>query len=245
MLWYKSFREIRVVTLVGILGMAAACVLIVINQQAMRAHADTQMTYIAYIWKSVYNSIGRDIFVILCIILGSGGLLQERAHGTSGFTLALPVSRRRIIFTRAMIGYFGVLAIAAVPIAVVPFVSRYVGEQYPIGQNIGFFFLWAGCGAVFYGLTFLLAHWIEGEYLSVLIAVPSLMLYGALLNLPWLSQLRMLNIFDILNGEEMPYLNETQHLLVAPLPWLALGVMVVVSAVLITFAARRIEPLDF
>ena len=245
MLWYKSFREIRVVTLVGILGMAAACVLIVINQQAMRAHADTQMTYIAYIWKSVYNSIGRDIFVILCIILGSGGLLQERAHGTSGFTLALPVSRRRIIFTRAMIGYFGVLAIAAVPIAVVPFVSRYVGEQYPIGQNIGFFFLWAGCGAVFYGLTFLLAHWIEGEYLSVLIAVPSLMLYGALLNLPWLSQLRMLNIFDILNGEEMPYLNETQHLLVAPLPWLALGVMVAVSAVLITFAARRIEPLDF
>jgi len=245
MLWYKSFREIRVVTLVGILGMAAACVLIVINQQAMRAHADTQMTYIAYIWKSVYNSIGRDIFVILCIILGSGGLLQERAHGTSGFTLALPVSRRRIIFTRAMIGYFGVLAIAAVPIAVVPFVSRYVGEQYPIGQNIGFFFLWAGCGAVFYGLTFLLAHWIEGDYLSVLIAVPSLMLYGALLNLPWLSQLRMLNIFDILNGEEMPYLNEPQHLLVAPLPWLALGVMVVVSAVLITFAARRIEPLDF
>jgi len=245
MLWYKSFREIRVVTLVGILGMAAACVLIVINQQAMRAHADTQMTYIAYIWKSVYNSIGRDIFVILCIILGSGGLLQERAHGTSGFTLALPVSRRRIIFTRAMIGYFGVLAIAAVPIAVVPFVSRYVGEQYPIGQNIGFFFLWAGCGAVFYGLTFLLAHWIEGDYLSVLIAVPSLMLYGALLNLPWLSQLRMLNIFDILNGEEMPYLNETQHLLVAPLPWLALGVMVAVSAVLITFAARRIEPLDF
>jgi len=245
MLWYKSFREIRVVTLVGILGMAAACVLIVINQQAMRAHADTQMTYIAYIWKSVYNSIGRDIFVILCIILGSGGLLQERAHGTSGFTLALPVSRRRIIFTRAMIGYFGVLAIAAVPIAVVPFVSRYVGEQYPIGQNIGFFFLWAGCGAVFYGLTFLLAHWIEGDYLSVLIAVPSLMLYGALLNLPWLSQLRMLNIFDILNGEEMPYLNEPQHLLVAPLPWLALGVMVAVSAVLITFAARRIEPLDF
>ena len=245
MLWYKSFREIRTVTLVGILGMAAACVLIVLNQQTMRAHADAPMTYVAYIWKSVYNSIGRDVFVILCVILGSGSLLQERAHGTSGFTLALPVSRLRIVFTRAVIGYFGVLAIAAVPIAVVPIASRYVGEQYPVGQNIGFFFLWAGCGAVFYGLTFLLAHWIEGEYLSVLVAIPSLMLYGALLNLPWLSQLRMLNIFDILNGEEMPFFNETQHVLIAPLPWIALGVMVVVSAVLITLAARRIEPLDF
>ena len=203
------------------------------------------MSYVAYIWKSVYNSIGRDIFVILCIILGSGSLLQERVHGTSGFTLALPVSRRSIVFTRALIGYLGVLAIAAMPIAVVPIVSRYVGEQYPVGQNIGFFFLWAGCGAIFYGLTFLLAHWIEGDYLSVLVAIPSLMLYGALLNLPWLSRVRMLNIFDILNGEEMPFFNATQHLLVAPLPWLALGVMVVVSAVLITFAARRIEPLDF
>jgi ABC-type transport system involved in multi-copper enzyme maturation permease subunit len=245
MLWYKSFREIRTVTLLGILGMAGACVLIVLNQQTMRAHADVQMTYVAYIWKSVYNSVGRDIFVILCIILGSGSLLQEKAHGTSGFTLALPVSRRRIVFTRAMIGYFGVLAIAAAPIVVVPIASRYVGEQYPVGQNIDFFFLWAGCGAIFYGLTFLLAHRIEGDYLSVLVAIPSLMLYGALLNLPWLSQLRMLNIFDILNGEEMPFFNETQHLLVPPLPWLALAVMVVVSAVLITFAARRVEPLDF
>ncbi len=245
MLWYKSYREIRVVTLVGILGMAAACLLIVLNQQTMRAHAGIPVTYVTYIWKSVYNSIGRDIFVILCVILGSGCLLQERAHSTSGFTLALPVSRRRIVFTRAVIGYVGVLGIAATPIAVVPIASRYVGEQYPVGQNIGFFFLWAACGAVFYGLTFLLASCIEGDHLSVLVAIPSLLLYGALLNLPWLSHLRMLNLFDILNGEEMPFFSETQHLLIAPLPWLALGVMVIVSGALITIAARRIEPLDF
>jgi len=147
------------------------------------------MTYIAYIWKSVYNSIGRDIFVILSIILGSGGLLQERAHGTAGFTLALPVSRSSIVVTRAFIGYLGVLAIAAVPIVVVPFASRCVGEQYPVTQNIGFFFLWAACGAVFYGVAFLLTHRLEGDYISVLLAMPLLMLYGVLLNLPWLSRL--------------------------------------------------------
>jgi len=73
MLWYKSWREIRTVTLVGIAAMAIACVLIVLNQQTMRDHADAPMTYIAYIWKAVYNSVGRDLFVILSIILGSGG----------------------------------------------------------------------------------------------------------------------------------------------------------------------------
>jgi ABC-2 type transport system permease protein len=221
------------------------CALVVLNQQAMRSHADAPMTYIAYIWKSVYNSIGRDIFVILSVILGSGGLLQERAHGTAGFTLALPVSRRRIVFTRAVIGYLGVLAIAAVPILVVPVVSRCVGEQYPVTQNIGFFFLWAACGAVFYGLTFLLAHRLEGDYISVLLAIPSLMLYGVLLNLPWLSHVRMLNIFDIINGEDMPFFNEAQHLLVAPLPWPTLAAMLAVSATLVILAARRIQPLDF
>jgi ABC-2 type transport system permease protein len=244
MLWYKSLREIRTVTLVGIAAMAAMCALVVLNQQTMRAHADAPMTYVAYIWKSVYNSIGRDIFIILSIILGSGSLLQERAHGTAGFTLALPVSRRSIVFTRAVIGYLGVLAIAAVPIVVVPLASGYVGEQYPIAQNIGFFFLWAACGAVFYGVTFLLAHRLEGDYISVLLAIPSLMLYGVLLNLPWLSRLRMLNIFHVINGEDMPFFNEARHLLIAPLPWLSPAIMVAVSAVFITFAARRIQSLD-
>jgi ABC-type transport system involved in multi-copper enzyme maturation permease subunit len=245
MLWYKSLREIRTVTLVGAAGMAVACTLIVLNQQTMRAHADAPMTYVAYIWGSVYNSIGRDIFVILSVILGSGGLLQERAHGTAGFTLALPVSRRRIVYTRAVIGYLGVLAIAAVPIVIVPIASHYIGEPYPVAQNIDFFFLWAGCGAVFYSLTFLLAHRLEGDYISVLLAVPSLMLYGAMLNFPWLSRLRMLNIFDILNGEEMPFFDEARHLLVTPLPWLALAIMLIAGGALVTFAARRIQPLDF
>jgi ABC-type transport system involved in multi-copper enzyme maturation permease subunit len=245
MLWYKSFREIRTVTLAGMASMAAACALIVLNQQTMRAHADAPMTYVAYIWKSVYSSFGRDMFVILSIILGSGGLLQERGHGTAGFTLALPVSRPNIVWTRAVVGYLSVLVIAAVPAVVVPAASRYVGEQYPVRQTIGFFFLWAACGAVFYGLTFLLAHCLEGDYISVLLAIPSLMLYGVLLNLPWLSRLRPLDIFDIINGEDMPFFDEARHLLVAPLPWLTLGAMLAVSVTLVTLAARRVQPLDF
>lgn len=245
MLWYKSYREIRNLTLTGVAGLSAACVLIVFNQHAMRAHADAPMTYVTYIWKSVYNSIGRDIFLILSVILGSGSLLHERAHGTSGFTLALPVSRRRIVYTRAVIGYLGVLTLAAVPIMAVPIASSYVGEQYPVAQNVGFFFLWAACGSVFYGITFLLAHRLEGDYISVLLAIPLLMLYGALVNLPWLSGLRMFNIFGILNGEDMPFFNEAQHLLVPPLPWLALASLLVAGAALVHLASRRIEPLDF
>ncbi|WP_263416723.1 hypothetical protein [Terriglobus albidus] len=245
MLWYKSFRELRTVTLVGAAAMAAACLFVVFYQQPMRATADVPMTYIAYIWKSIYNSLGTDMFLILSVILGSGGLLQERAQGTSGFTLALPVSRRHIVITRAVMGYCSVLIIAAVPIFAVPMASHFIGEYYPVAQTCGFFALWAAGGAVFYGLTFLLAHRLEGDYIAVLVAIPSFMLYGALLNLPWLARLPMLNIFHVINGEDMPFFNEAQHLLAAPLPLLTLTVMFAVSATFILLAARRIEPLDF
>ena len=70
------------------------CLFIVMNQQTMRDHAAVPMTYIGYIWKAVYDSFGRDIFLMLSIILGSGGLLQEKAQGTAGFTLALPANSR-------------------------------------------------------------------------------------------------------------------------------------------------------
>ena len=245
MLWYKSWRETRTVVLAGVGAMAFACVMIVLNQQTMRDHADAPMTYVAYIWKSVYNSIGRDLFLILSVILGSGGLLQERAHGTVGFTLALPVSRRRLVFTRAVIGYCGVLAIAAAPVIVLPIASRYVGEAYPMVQTLGFALLWAAGGAVFYSITFLLSHCIEGEYVSVLLAIPSLMLYGVLLGLPWLSRFRMLDIFDIVNGEEMPFFDETRHLLTGPMPWLTLLAMMLAGAAFVILSSRRIEPRDF
>ena len=245
MLWYKSLREIRTVTLVGIAAVVIACACIVLYQQTMRDHADAPVTYVAYIWKAVYNSIGRDLFVILCIILGSGSLLQERAHGTSGFTLALPVSRRSIVFSRAIVGYLGVIAIDLVPVLVLPIASRYVDQSYPMAQTLGFAALWAGAGAVFYGFSFLLSHYLEGDYISVLVAVPSLMLYGVLLTLAKLERVHMINIFGILNGEDMPFFNEAEHLLVGPLPWLALFFTLCVGFTFVHFASRRIQPRDF
>jgi ABC-type transport system involved in multi-copper enzyme maturation permease subunit len=245
MLWYKAWRETRKVTLVGIIAMAIACVLIIYNQQLMRDHADAPMTYIAYIYKAVYNSMGRDIFIILSIILGSGGLLQEKSVGTVGFTLSLPASRTRILLWRAVVGYLGVLAIAITPVIVVPLGSRYLGQSYPLGQAFGFFVLWSACGALFYGYTFLLAHVLEGEHTSILLAIPSLMLYGVLMGLPWLARFPMLNIFDIVNGEDMPFFDERLRMLVGPLPWLTLVVIPLVAMSFVFTASRRMQPRDF
>jgi ABC-type transport system involved in multi-copper enzyme maturation permease subunit len=245
MFWYKCWREMRTVILVGIATIAVACLFIVFNQQTLRDHADQPVTYIGFIWKAVYDSFGRDLFVILCIIMGTGGLLQEKAHGTVGFTLALPVSRRHIIFTRAWVGYLGVVAMAFTPAAIVPFTSHYVGQVYPLRQALGYGLLWACCGAVFYSFTLLLAHLTEGEYTATLVAVPALMVYGLMMSIPWLERFPMLNVFSILTGEDLYFFDESKHLLVGPMPWIALLVMLLVSATWILLASRRMQARDF
>jgi ABC-2 type transport system permease protein len=245
MYWYKSWCETRTVILLGSAAIAVACLFIVFNQQTMRDHASEPITYVALIWNAVYDTFGFDLFFILSIVLGSGGLLQEKTHGTSGFTLALPISSRRILFTRAFVGYGGVLAMALTPAIVLPLGSRFIGQHYSAAQALGFSLLWACCGSIFYAYTFLLAHLMEGEYSAVLVAVPSLMAYHVLMTIPWLTHFPMLNIFSIVNGEDMPFFNESAHLLVGPMPWLALLVMLFIASVFVSLAVRRMEPMDF
>jgi ABC-type transport system involved in multi-copper enzyme maturation permease subunit len=245
MYWYKSWCETRAVILPGIAAIAVACIFIVFHQQSMRDQASEPITYAALIWKAVYDTFGFDIFFILSIVLGSGGLLREKTHGTSGLTLALPVSRRRILFTRALVGFWGVLAMALTPAIVLPLGSRFIGQQYLAAQALGFSLLWACCGSIFYAYTFLLAHLMEGEYSAILVAVPSLMAYRFLMAIPWLAHFPMLNIFGVVNGEDMPFFNESTHLLIGPMPWLALLVIPFIASVFVFLAVRRMESMDF
>jgi hypothetical protein len=142
-------------------------------------------------------------------------------------------------------GYAGVLSIALTPVVALPLASHWTGEWYPVHQACGFFWLWAGCGALFYGYTFLLAQMLEGEYTAILVAIPSLMLYGVLAELPWLARFPMLNVFDVMNGEDMPFFDERNRMLIGSLPWLAIAGMMATAAVLVYAAARRMEPRDF
>jgi hypothetical protein len=154
------------------------------------------------------------------------------------------VSRRRAIAVRAAIGYLGVLAMALTPAVVIPLMSPYVGVQYATAQAMEFSLLFASTGAAIYGLAYLLAYFMEGEYSAMLVTVPALMAYGALLQLPWLDRVPMLDIFHVMNGEDMPFFNETQHLITGPLPWRTLMVTLCVAGCFVLAACRRMDERD-
>ncbi len=100
MLWHKAWLESRTRLLLGVTIMTAVC------------------AYSVYAHRSAYQGIVRNVFMVLCFLLGVGGLLRERAVGTAPFTLALPVSRVRLTATRAAVGWLELVALAFVPLLI-------------------------------------------------------------------------------------------------------------------------------
>src|SRR3954470_13033078 len=105
MLLYKSWLESRTRFLLSFLAMAGLGVVFVFfNHDVRTVVADHDVSYGEYIWKGIFKGQLRDIYVVLALLLGLGGLDRERGHGTTGYTLALPVSRWRLIAARGITG---------------------------------------------------------------------------------------------------------------------------------------------
>src|SRR5882757_2870851 len=136
MLWYKMWRESQVRFLICALVLIVICVAVVLLEDTFRVqlHARTAPlnTYTGYIYQRIYAGFARGMFLILALVLGLGGLQRERAHGSAGFTLALPVTRLHLMTVRAAVGLLEILALALLPVLLVPGLSRLVGESYPL-----------------------------------------------------------------------------------------------------------------
>src|SRR5437016_2783429 len=146
MLWRKAWLESQARFFIGAITLVGLCMLFVVFQTMPRSEGT--LTYSAYIWRTVYRGYIREIFVLLVLLLGLGGLLIERENGTATFTLALPVSRFRLTGVRAGVGLFQVILLASIPAVLIPALSGFVHQSYPPAQSLYFFSLWTFSGAV-------------------------------------------------------------------------------------------------
>jgi ABC-2 type transport system permease protein len=225
MLWYKAWRESRVRFAIMVAALVWACGVVILVQQAMRAHADEPTTYVTFIWKAVYKGTVRDLFSILVMMLGLGGLAQERAVGTAGFTLALPVSRAKLVATRAAVGFLEVACLALLPAILLFLLSPFVGESYPLTQGLQFALLWTGGGAILFAATFFLSALLAGEYTAWVICIAGLTVYLIVIHLPPLGNYPELDFLSVMSGAEMSYFRSSDSTLIGPMPWFPLLVM--------------------
>jgi ABC-2 type transport system permease protein len=247
MLWYKMWRESWNRFAISAVALLWMCGVVVLLQQRVRARADEPLSYARYIWSAVYKTNVLDLFTLLVIVLGLGGMLQERTQGTAGFTLSLPVSRWQLTAVRAATGWVQVMVLALLPALQIPLLSPYVGETYPFAHALQFSLLWTGCGMVVFALAFFLSVVLPGAYSPAIASIAGLLAYSVAADLPWLKRYPALDLLGTMHGAQLSTSQDHESLsaFATSLPWLALGLYALVALCLIGAAGAIMKRRDF
>jgi hypothetical protein len=229
MLAYKAWRESQVRFLLGAAALGWFCGVFVVFRSGIRDGADK--AYPTFIVDAIYAGGIRNLYVMFVIVLGLGGLLQERARGTAGFTLALPRQRARHVAVRAAIGLGEVAGLASMPTLAVMLLSPLMREAYPLDDALRFSAQWAAGGAVLFAGSFLLSVVLAGPYSALASSMAALLAYSLLVKVSVIRRFPSLNVFSMMGSPQLPVVG-------------LVGAVLVTIAV-VAFAAWMTEQQDF
>ena len=239
MLWYKAWLETR--------SRFLACLVAITIIIAFFVHHAESII----LWRHPDSSNGIVFFAqgylvgvwILCVILlGMGGVVRERAAGTSSFTLALPVSRTRLAGVRIALGIFQAICLAAVPWAAIVLIARFAGSPIRLSQA-GFYLGLLLCGGlIYFAFAILISSIIEGEYTAPAVAYGLTIFTGLLFgNVEWLRP--YVDIWRFMGGDN--HLNKNTFVLVGPFPWLGALACLAVAALMLIGSVAIIRRREF
>jgi len=190
-----------------------------------------QSTFNGFVWSQWFASNLTTLATFFAAILGSGSPLSGSSRGVT-FALALPVSRRRWLATRASLGLLQLLALVLVPSLVVVLISPLIGQSFALGAAVVHSISVFIGSALFFAIAFLLSTVFTGVLRPLLITCAIAIVVGmleALLVVP--------GVFSTMAAES--YFRE------GTVPWVGWLVTVVVTAGLLYAAARNVEAQDF
>jgi ABC-2 type transport system permease protein len=253
MLWQKAWAESRVRFLIAFAVMAAATAGAVLFNESLRSYFAQRLTafdtYSGFIYRIAFQGFARTLFLTFCFMLGMGGLLREREVGTAAFTLALPVSRLRLIVTRAAVGWLELAALACAPSLVVLSLSPVVGQSYPAGQALQFSMLWIAGGSAMFAVAFLASCVLAGEYTAFIVAW--IVFFGHTVTTQYVRLTHpalnayLFTLQEIMSGFRMPYFDPQTHLLIGPFPLAIVALLVAIACTLVGAAALYTSATDF
>jgi len=166
-LWYKTWLETRSRFLTCLVTLTLFSAVFVHHAQGL----------VRSEWKSDFNRllfVNQQFLVIMwvlaVVLLGMGGIVCEKALGTSSLTLALPVSRRRLLGVRVMMGVLEATVLGVVPWVAVFLVSFIAKKPISIFQVASYVLLLVGGGLVYFALAILVSSLVSGEYTAPAVA---------------------------------------------------------------------------
>jgi ABC-2 type transport system permease protein len=177
---------------------------------------------------------------ILCVVLlGMGGLVREKANGTSSLTLALPVSRMRLLAVRVGMGVMQAIALGVVPWTAVFMISWHAGMPILITQ-VGFYILLlVGGGLAYFAMAVLVSSVVAGEYTAPAVAFGVVLLTVALFDF-WL---RPFNLWRLVMADFS--VNKNTFLLTGPVPWLGMSASLSAAALMVVASIVVVQRREF
>jgi ABC-type transport system involved in multi-copper enzyme maturation permease subunit len=181
----------------------------------------------------------RGLWVLSAFVLTFGGLAREIGTGTALFTLGLPVRRSHLFLIRAAIAWVQSITLGVGAALLIPLVSRFVGESYPLDQAMAFGALMSSAGLVILALGLLLSEIFEGEFTTPVVGLCTITTvffsYKAHILPGW-------NVFDVMSAAAC--IGPTTQLLKGTVPWIGLAISLLVSLGLLFTASVMVRARD-
>lgn len=252
MLWYKAWRETRSQFCLTALLLTAFCIFAVFSERYVQSGSSIpipryvhQGGHSEYVYDLVYSGTAKGLFTLLIIFLGLGGLQRERSHRTAIFTLALPVTRRRVIGTQIALGISELALLALLPAVLLPALSPLIHESFPLSEALHFSVLWFAGGILIYSVSFLLAVATPGEYTAPVACYLLLMVHTIVVQWRPLRPYRLNLLWRMGEFQTMEWDASHTLFLPPPLSWVALSVMALISIALFAAAIHVTDRQDF
>lgn len=198
MLAWKVWRETRTRFALSAAALAWFCGMFVVMRPEIQYLA--RRPFGQAIVDAIYAGGIRNLYVLFVVALGLGGLTEEVARGSAPFTLALPVSRVRLVIVRALVGTAEVAALSLTPTAVVLALAPMLGERFSVLEAAQYSMQWAATGLALYSVAFLLSVRLAGAYAALTASILVLAIYVSILNLPAARVVPGLNVFALMDA---------------------------------------------
>jgi len=238
MLWYKAWLETRARFLISLFGILALCSYSVFhgNQEALPY---TRINYYYIVLHGGHNLLA-TLWIVAVTLLMMGGLLREKAVGASSFTLALPVSRARLMAVRVSTGLIQAMLLVFVPWSAMFVIGAVTGKTHSISQAFFHVVLLATGGLLFFAIALLISSLVEGEYTAPIVSFGIVMATAVAFNG---ASLRAYSPWGFITGGA--YLSRDTALLTGSIPWTSVAIYVLLAAILIAVSVKVIQWREF
>ncbi len=185
---------------------------------------DKPLIYSVYVWSGLFHYALQGLWILAAFVTALGGLAREKATGTALFTLGLPVRRLHLFLIRAGVAWGESIVLGLVSALLIPILSIFVGESYPLLQALAFGALMSTAGLVLLTFGLLTSELFEGEFTAPVVGLCALtavfLSYKA-------HTLRSWNVFDVMSATAS--IDPKTQLLTGSAPWFGLSICLLVS----------------